>query len=101
MAGVQTPIEPLTSQASHWPAHALSQHTPSTQLPLAHSPAVEQLCPLGLPTQVWLLQTGRFAGQSPAPQQWPALPLPPPLQMSTQLWLFGSHLVLAAQASPQ
>ncbi len=98
---MQIPIDPLTSQASHWPVQALSQQTPSTQLPLAHSPAPEQLCPLGLPTQVWTLQTGRLAGQSAALQQWPALPLPPPVQMSTQTRLFGSHLVLAPQASPQ
>lgn len=101
VTGAQVPIEPFMSQASHCPVQALSQQTPSTQLPFAHSPAVEQLWPLGLPMQVWLLQTGRFDGQSAAPQQWLALPLPPPVQMSTQAWLFGSHLVLAPQVSPQ
>ena len=35
--GVQLPNFPLTSHASHWPSHADSQHTPSTQCPEAHS----------------------------------------------------------------
>jgi hypothetical protein len=91
----------LTSQASHWPPQALSQQTLSTQLPFAHSVPPEQDWPLGLPMHVWLLQTGRFAGQSPTLQQWPALPVPPPLQMSTQVRVPASHLVLAPQASPQ
>jgi hypothetical protein len=60
---LQIPIDPLTSQASHCPAHGLLQHTPSTQFPFGHSPPVEQLCPLGFPTQVCPLQIGRFAGQ--------------------------------------
>jgi hypothetical protein len=33
---VQTPTEPGTSQAWHWPPQALLQQTPSTQLPLTH-----------------------------------------------------------------
>jgi hypothetical protein len=33
----QVPFEPATSQASHCPVHARSQHTPSTQNPEAHS----------------------------------------------------------------
>ena len=31
------PTLPPTSHASHWPMHAVLQHTPSTQLPLPHS----------------------------------------------------------------
>jgi hypothetical protein len=33
---VQVPTEPATLQASHAPPHVVSQHTPSTQNPLAH-----------------------------------------------------------------
>jgi hypothetical protein len=33
---VQTPTEPGTSHAWHWPPQALLQQTPSTQLPLTH-----------------------------------------------------------------
>jgi hypothetical protein len=46
--GVQLPTALLTSQASHWPVHALSQHTPSTQLLLAHVLPVEHGTPLAL-----------------------------------------------------
>jgi len=31
VTGVQVPTDPATSQASHWPAHATSQQTLSTQ----------------------------------------------------------------------
>jgi hypothetical protein len=41
------PTAPGTSQASHWFVHALSQHTPSTQNPVAHSPVDEHLPPSG------------------------------------------------------
>ena len=34
---LQVPDEPATSQASHWPSHARSQHTPSVQKPEPHS----------------------------------------------------------------
>jgi hypothetical protein len=34
---VHVPALPETSHASHWPAQALSQQTPSTQWPLPHS----------------------------------------------------------------
>jgi hypothetical protein len=39
---VQVPALPATLQASHWPAQALLQQTPSTQLPLAHWTAAPQ-----------------------------------------------------------
>jgi hypothetical protein len=41
------PTAPGTSQASHWFVHALSQHTPSTQKPLAQSEVAEHLPPAG------------------------------------------------------
>jgi hypothetical protein len=41
----QTPALPATLQASHWPLQAVSQQTPSTQLPLAHCAALPQLAP--------------------------------------------------------
>jgi hypothetical protein len=43
--GVHVPTWPETSHAAHASAHAWSQHTPSTQLPLPHSLAVAQLVP--------------------------------------------------------
>ena len=33
---VQVPCEPATSQASHWPSHAVLQQKPSAQVPLWH-----------------------------------------------------------------
>jgi hypothetical protein len=38
---------PLPLQVSHWPAQAEMQHTPSTQLPLAHWVAAVQVDPCG------------------------------------------------------
>jgi hypothetical protein len=40
--GEQIPILPATLHASHWPLHAPSQHTLSTQNPLVHMFAEEQ-----------------------------------------------------------
>jgi hypothetical protein len=48
--GVQTPAEPARLQASHVPAHAEAQQTPSVQNPLPHCEPVEQLVP-GSPRQ--------------------------------------------------
>jgi hypothetical protein len=42
---VQAPTLPGTSQASHWPAQAAVQQTPSAQTPPAHSPAPPQAVP--------------------------------------------------------
>jgi len=51
LALTATQIPPLL-QYSHWPAHGPLQQTPSTQLPLEHSPARPQLEPNPLrPTQ--------------------------------------------------
>jgi hypothetical protein len=41
--GMHLPTLPSTSHASHCPSHAVSQHTPSTQLPLPHSSPMEHL----------------------------------------------------------
>lgn len=43
--GVHVPTAPARLQASHCPPQAVSQQTPSTQLPLAHWFAAEQLPP--------------------------------------------------------
>lgn len=37
LTAVQTPTRPATSQAWHWPLHALLQQIPSTQLPFTHA----------------------------------------------------------------
>jgi hypothetical protein len=42
---MQVPTEPETSHAWHCPPQPLLQHTPSTQLPDAHSPAAAQVVP--------------------------------------------------------
>jgi hypothetical protein len=47
MVGEQVPTEPELSQASHWPSQAVLQHTPSTQLPDAHSAVIVHAPPLG------------------------------------------------------
>jgi hypothetical protein len=36
LVGEHVPMEPVLSQAWHWPPQAVSQHTPSTQLPDVH-----------------------------------------------------------------
>jgi hypothetical protein len=40
------PTEPVSLHDWHWPVHAPSQQTPSTQLPEVHCAPVEQLAPL-------------------------------------------------------
>jgi len=47
VTATQVPTLPVTSHAWHWPEHAVLQHTPSTQLLLAHSPAALQVVPFG------------------------------------------------------
>lgn len=39
LTAMQRPTRPSTSHASHWPSQRDSQHTPSTQNPLPHSPS--------------------------------------------------------------
>ncbi len=43
--GEHLPARPITSQASHCPSQAASQHTPSTQSPVAHSAPSAQAMP--------------------------------------------------------
>jgi hypothetical protein len=43
--GMQLPSLPATLHASHWPVHGSVQHTPSTQIPDAHSALVLQAVP--------------------------------------------------------
>jgi len=49
---MQCPIEDASAQLVHAPPHAPSQQTPSTQNPLAHSPAPAQASPRGLGPQL-------------------------------------------------
>jgi hypothetical protein len=42
---VQVPAEPFRLHDEHWPVQAVSQHTPSTQLPLAQSVPVAHAAP--------------------------------------------------------
>jgi hypothetical protein len=45
--GLHVPTIPVRLHASKAPLHAVLQHTPSTQLPLTHSLAAEQVAALG------------------------------------------------------
>jgi hypothetical protein len=49
---VQVPGADANAQLWHAEVHALSQQTPSTQNPLAHSAAAPHECPLGLGPQL-------------------------------------------------
>jgi hypothetical protein len=44
---MQVPAEPATLHATHGSAHAVEQHTPSAQKPLAQSAAAAQDAPIG------------------------------------------------------
>jgi hypothetical protein len=66
VTALHRPSEPLTSQASHCPAHALLQQTPSMQKSLAHSLLLSHEAPSGVvPTQrlvkQFLLRHSSFA----------------------------------------
>jgi hypothetical protein len=52
----QEPGDVAELQVRQPPAQAVSQQTPSTQKPEAHSPAAEQVCPRGFGPQVWFTQ---------------------------------------------
>jgi hypothetical protein len=69
----------------------LSQQTPSTQLPLAHS-VPEHAWPFGLPTQVPLLQMGLLLPQSPLAQQLVAR-----MQTLPQMCVPPGHVLLQAR----
>ena len=59
---VHVPIEPRALHTSHPPSHALSQQEPSTQLPLAQSPALAHTLP-------WIARHAPLAVQTSAPLQ--------------------------------
>jgi hypothetical protein len=72
VAGVHVPSLPFTSQASHCPSQARSQHTPSTQWPEAHSieaPHVDALFLRHVPTFAPVLAQAAPAPQSATEQQ--------------------------------
>jgi hypothetical protein len=73
VTGVQVPAAPATSQASHWPAQAALQHTPSAQKPLAHWFAAAHAVP-GPP----------FGAQTPPEHHEPAAQSPSPAQSPRQ-----------------
>jgi hypothetical protein len=57
LTGLQMPTLPETLHASHCPLHALSQHTPSLQKPLAQWPATVHCVPfVAVGMHVWPLQ---------------------------------------------
>ena len=72
-AGMQLPTWPVTSQASHWPAQAVSQQTPSMQWPLAQESSEEQAVP-----------GATFPEHEPATQFAPAAQSPLPLHEVAQ-----------------
>jgi hypothetical protein len=93
VTALQTPGAPLTSHASHWPAHASLQHKPSTQCPLWHAELAEQALAFG----AWLeqlpdTQNGAAELQSALPVQLVKQAVPALLQAK----LPGQLLVLTA-----
>jgi hypothetical protein len=73
------PTLPPTSQASHWPEHALSQQTPSTQFPDPHSAFAVHATPRGfehVPKPLALHVSG--AAHDATTQQTPSTHLPDP-----------------------
>lgn len=67
VAGVHLPSLPMRAQASHCPSQGVSQHTPSTQRPLAHSSSLVQVTPLRL-RHVPATLLGAAAQALPSPQ---------------------------------
>jgi ABC-type uncharacterized transport system involved in gliding motility auxiliary subunit len=69
-SATQAPRLSARLQVSQFPLHALSQHTPSAQAPLAHSPPTSHASPLAL--GAWQVPSGRhrrLPAQSPGPAQ--------------------------------
>jgi hypothetical protein len=67
-AATQAPTLPCAAQVMHVPSHAEPQQTPSTQKPLAHSPAAAQGEPSTSPGRTSGFPTGTSApGASPVP----------------------------------
>src|SRR5205814_4840954 len=94
VTGVHVPSLPLTSHASHWPSQALSQHSPSTQWPAAHSVELVHFELLLLRHVPALGPAAAHA--APAPQlatpqhtpsaQCPEMQLESPVQVSPRAW---------------
>jgi hypothetical protein len=62
------PALPATSHASHWPAQARLQQTPSTQAPVAHSAFPTHALACGFLGTHWLPELQKLpALQSPSP----------------------------------
>lgn len=93
LTGLHVPSEPATSQASHCPAHALSQHTPSVQIPEVQSVAFVQAPPFALLTQRPPVQL------APTAQSWSVLHDVPHLTVAVMHWN-GAQLVATGVHAP-
>ena len=71
--GLHVPSLPAMSHASHWPPHARSQHTPSTQMLDVHSVPVLQDAP------------DAFRGTQTPPEQYSPRVLQVPWQPPAQI----------------
>lgn len=116
VTGEHCPSVPATSQASHWPVHAWSQHRPSTQkdeaqsfgpeqdspfprcgvqrptrqkVPSGHSPSVEHSLPQPAPTQAPPQSTSTSGGQAPVPSQLAATVAFPAAHPPDRHWVPG------------
>lgn len=88
--GEHIPVDPIL-QAWQVGQVDVAQQIPFTQFPVPHSMPAAHAWPSVRATQVVPMQTGRLAGQSLALQQWEAVPVPPPVQISTHVLVAGSH----------
>jgi hypothetical protein len=128
LTATQVPALPATSQAWHCPSHVWSQHTPSTQLPLAHwlappqatpspsrgtqippehqSPAAQSASRAQLPRQAVAPQAYGSqlcvccAGQDPAPPQPAARTAMPPAQLASRQVTAADGYAQAAVITP-
>jgi hypothetical protein len=103
----QVPTRPARLQAEQLPSQALSQQTPSTQLPDPHSVPAAQMTPFAfrpdwqvpLPSQYWVpVQVGdEFGSWAPASTltQLPSLP------GTLQPWQVPTHVLLQQMPSTQ
>jgi hypothetical protein len=90
---------PSQTSLSQAPLQAVAQQTlplppaRATHAPLLHAVDVVQPCPSAIAAQVpFAVQTGWFAGQAVALQQWPIVPATPVVQTSTQLGTGVDHV---------
>ncbi len=93
---VHVPTLDETSHASHCPAHAVLQQTPSTQLPLPHSPLVVQAVPFNS-AQVPLCV--RLHAE-PAPHEATSQQTPS-VQKPLAHWVDAVHAAAAARSATQ